>query len=186
MASRNDSTSESPYEFDKVIKEVDAIIAQCMNDTSHEDRQQSYLEVHGVLDDFKETPEAIEKALIDFQAEIEKIAKKDALIMAESMDKAYVNDPSLRLKFLRGERFNVNRAAVKFVQHFDLKLELFGKSKLVKDIEQEDLDEDDIRALYCGYVQWLPLRDISGRTVTVFFPGKTAYTSTTSMSRVCI
>lgn len=177
--------SSSPYEFEKVRKEVDSIIAQCMNDATHEDRQQSYLEVHGVLDEFEETPEAVQQALDELKAQIKEITtKRDALDLAESMDEEYVNDPSLHLKFLRGERFNVKNAAAKFVHHFELKMELFGKSKLVKDIEQEDFDEDDIKALYLGYVQWLPLRDISGRTVTVFFFGNTL-TQTTSLSRVC-
>ena len=179
-------TTTSPFEFEKVSKEVDSIIAKCMNEMTHEDRQKSYLEVHGVLDEFDETPTAVQDALEGMKARIVKSTKnRDALELAESMNEDYVNDPSLHLKFLRGEKFNVKNAAQKFVQHFELKMELFGKSKLVKDIEQEDLDEDDIKALYSGYVQWLPLRDISGRTVTVFFPGKTT-AQTTSLSRVCI
>ncbi|CAJ1968355.1 unnamed protein product [Cylindrotheca closterium] len=175
----------SPFEFEKVSREVDSIIAQCMNDMTHEDREQSYLEVHGIVDRFNETPTAVQEALEGMKAAIEKSTKKDALKLAESMDEAYVNDSSLHLKFLRGEKFNIKKAAQKFVQHFELKMELFGESNLVKDIEQEDLDENDTKALYLGYVQWLPLRDISGRTVTVFFPGKaTAQLDSLSRQRV--
>ncbi|CAJ1950334.1 unnamed protein product [Cylindrotheca closterium] len=134
-----------------------------MNDMTHEDREQSYLEVHGIVDRFNETPTAVQEALEGMKAAIEKSTKKDALKLVESMDEAYINDSLLHLKFLRGEKFNIKKAAQKFVQHFELKMELFGESKLVKDIEQEDLDENDTKALYLGYVQWLPLRDISGR-----------------------
>ncbi|CAJ1968353.1 unnamed protein product [Cylindrotheca closterium] len=174
-----ESPNSSPFEFERIRKEVDSIIAQCMNDTTHEERQKSYLEVHGVTNGFDETPAAVQDALEGMKMEIQKITKnRDALTLAESMDEEYVNDPSLHLKFLRGEKFNVKKAAQKFVRHFELKLELFGKSKLVKDIEQEDLGEDDMEALHLGYVQWLPLRDISGRTVTVYFTGKTASKAT--------
>lgn len=172
------------FEFDEVIQEVDSIIAQCMNDMTHEDRQQSYLEIHGVSEEFHETPSSIQHSLEQMKAHVEKIAKKEALDLARTMDESYVNDPSLLLKFLRGERFNETQAAEKFVRHFELKRELFGKAKLVKDIEQSDLDEDDIIALYSGYVQWLPLRDIVGRTVTCFFPGMSS-AQLSSISRVC-
>ncbi|CAJ1968359.1 unnamed protein product [Cylindrotheca closterium] len=170
-----ESPSSSPFEFERISKEVDSIIAQCMTETPHDERQKSYLEVHEVSNVFDETPAAVQDALEGMKMEIQKITKnRDALTLAESMDEEYVNDPSLRLKFLRGEKFNVKKAAQKFVRHFELKLELFGNSKLVKDIEQDDLGEGETKALYLGYVQWLPLRDISGRTVTVYFTGKTS------------
>lgn len=177
------SSHHSAFEFDPVIEEVDAIIAKCMNDLTHEDRQQSYLEVHGVPNELEETPSLVEESLARMKHHIAQVANKDALELAESMDREYVQDPALLLKFLRGDRFNAPYAAQKFVRHFELKRELFGTSKLVKDIEQSDLNDDDISALYSGYVQWLPLRDITGRTVTIFFSGASSQ-KTSVMSKV--
>ena len=86
------------------------------------------------------------------------------------MKPEYVKDPVLRLKFLRGERFSARPAAQKLVKYFELKLYLFGASKLVKDVEQDDLSKEDMAALYSGYVQWSPLKDSSQRTVYIMFP----------------
>ena len=55
--------------FDEVIKEVDSIIANCMKNVTHNEREQAYLEVHGIsVDDVQETPEAIEKALTEMKS----------------------------------------------------------------------------------------------------------------------
>ena len=178
------SPINDPFEFDKVIKEVDSVIAECMADITHTDREQSYFSVHGISNDIEETPDIVQKALVEMKSQIDKIRKKDALELAERMDTNYVNDPALHLKFLRGDNFNAASAAAKFVRHFEFKMELFGEAKLVKDIEQEDLDENDIKTLYSGYIQWLPLRDISGRTVAVFFPFSNGSTEISTLSKV--
>ena len=182
--------AESPvddrFRFEEVIKEIDSIIAKCMTDITHTDREQSYLSVHGISDEFDETPDVVERALAEMKSQIEKIPNKQALDRAEAIDSKYVHDPSLQLKFLRGTRFNVAKAAAKFVRHFDLKLQLFGESKLVKDIEQEDLSDGDIKTLYSGFNQWLPLRDISGGTVAVFFPASNDFSELPHLSNVCI
>lgn len=179
---RPESPPSDPFEFAEVIKEVDSIIAKCMTDITHKDREQTYLTVHGISDDNQETPALVESSLKEMKAQIEKIPGKNALELAQQMDKEYVD--ALYLKFIRAERFNAALAASKFVQHFELKMELFGQSKLCKDIEQEDLSENDIKALYSGYVQWLPLRDISGRTVTIVFPAASGPAELSSVSKV--
>jgi hypothetical protein len=162
------------FESGKIMKEVDSIIANSMQDLSQEDREKSYLDLHGVSNIIEETPALIQQSLKLMDSEIACILneKKDAYSIAESMDPSYVHSPTFRLQFLRGDRFNSCSAATRFVKHFELKKDLFGDSKLVKDITQDDLGQDDIMALYNGYVQWLPIKDPSGRTVSILFPGQ--------------
>jgi hypothetical protein len=70
------------------------------------------------------------------------------------------------LRFLRADGFDVNAAAERLGKHFAVKLELFGPELLAKDIVQDDLDEDDLKALYHGDMgHVLPFRDRAGRTI---------------------
>jgi hypothetical protein len=56
------------------------------------------------------------------------------------------------------------------VLHFKVKLELFGPEKLTKDITQDDLEDGDMKNLYSSHSQILPLRDRSGRCITLWLP----------------
>jgi len=161
---------DDAFAVSSMMKQVDAIIAQNLNDLSPEDRETSYSHVHGISDAIHETPSLISQSLELMQQEIDRIHGKDAYNVAESMSPAYVHSSVLRLKFLRGERFCARPAALKLVKHFEYKRYLFGSSKLVKDIEQDDLSDEDISVLYSGYVQWSPLKDSSQRTVSILFP----------------
>lgn len=149
---------------------VDAIIAKNLNQLSQEDREKSYSDIHGISGALQETPSLVAQSLELMEQEINLIHTKDAYDLAKSMKPEYVHDSALRLKFLRGEHFSARPAAQKFARFFELKLYLFGAPKLVKDIEQDDLNEEDLAALYSGYVQWLPLKDSSQRTVYILFP----------------
>lgn len=167
MADKNDDT----FAVKSMMNEVDAIIASNLKDLSPEDREKSYSDVHGISEGtLSETPLLIASSLSLMQQEIDQMYPKDAYNMAESMSSEYVHNPELRLKFLRGERFCARPAALKLVRHFDLKAHLFGTSKLVKNIEQDDLSDEDIAALYSGYAQWSPLKDSSQRTIGILFP----------------
>jgi hypothetical protein len=76
-----------------------------------------------------------------------------------------VKDRVLRLKFLRAESFIAKQAADRMIRFFDIKLFLFGKDKLCKDITIKDLDYDDMATLEAGFLQLLPVRDRSGRCI---------------------
>jgi hypothetical protein len=67
--------------------------------------------------------------------------------------------------FLRSEYFNSRKAARRLVDHFQLKLVLFGLEKLVTDITMDDLPDDALDCLHCGHIQILPVKDSSGRTI---------------------
>jgi len=158
------------FAVNKMMSEVDGIIADHLKELSPEDRENSYSLLHGICKEIDETPSLIAQSLELMDQEISNIQRKDAYILAETMNPDYVKNPDFRLKFLRGDRFSVMTAAAKIVNHFEMKKFLFGASKLVKDIEQDDMSEEDIVTLYSGYVQWSPLKDTVGRTISIVFP----------------
>eukprot|EP00985_Skeletonema_marinoi_P017738 scaffold9803_cov72-Skeletonema_marinoi.AAC.1 len=92
-----------------------------------------------------EPDDLVGKALKDLDDEIEKLPsdQKGALVKAMQMSKDYVSS-NFRLKFLRAEKFDAHLAAERMALHFEEKLELFGEEKLVREIIQSDLDEDDM------------------------------------------
>ena len=110
----------------------------------------------------------ISTALSNLEVELQLWTSKEAYEAKKSMNPDYVSDKKFQLKFLRADRFDAKQAALRLVRHFQAKLELFGKSKLVKDIVQDDLDRDDMEALYSGFSQMLPVRDRAGRLVWVW------------------
>jgi hypothetical protein len=77
----------------------------------------------------------------------------------------YVKNRKFLLIFLRADRFHAKKAAWRIVGHFHKKLELFGASKLCKDITLKDLDPRAMEVIEHGYLTVLPGRDRSDRLV---------------------
>mmetsp|Transcript_31696 Transcript_31696/g.76737 ORF Transcript_31696/g.76737 Transcript_31696/m.76737 type:complete len:352 (-) Transcript_31696:564-1619(-) len=90
--------------------------------------------------------------------------------MARGMDPGYVSARAFRVMFLRGTRYDAEAAAEQMLKFFEMKHQLFGKSKLVKDITLDDLDENDIACLKSGCIQ-LAGKDRSGRQIILNLPG---------------
>jgi hypothetical protein len=128
--------------------------------------------MHGVSDEVPEEPEFVAKKLNETRDALLKITSKpnastEALRLAETINPDYLNNRKFLLSFLRAERFDDKKAAERMTRYFDWKLSLFGERKLCQDITLEDLQEDDMATLEKGYIQRLPKRDRSGRSVRV-------------------
>lgn len=149
---------------------VDSIIAAELAKLSVEEREQAYLDVHGVIQHIDESPEMINKGLAEMENAMKQLPNREAYELATSMDAQYVSDAEFRLRFLRTELFDATKAAARFLRHFQIKLDLFGEDKLVMDITQDDLDQDVMDALYSGYGRFLPHHDRAGRLVNVVIP----------------
>lgn len=145
--------------------EIDTLVARDMNELSGKEREQVLHDIHGVVDIPNETPLKLEEKLAELEAEIQRIAAKSAYQRAHTVSETYVNDRSFRLKFLRADRFDAKSAARRLVSFFEQKLIIFGPDKLVKDITIDDLDHDDLAVLKNGHMQFLPQRDMAGRTI---------------------
>jgi len=146
---------------------ADCYLANEMAKLSVRDREKVYHDIHGITNQMEESPQLIQISLLALDEQLEYVKVKEAYETAKSIDPTYVSNNDFRLQFLRAERFDVKKAASRLVLHFRIKHELFGREKLCKNITQDDLDDDDIDALYDGYQQILPLRDQAGRVVFV-------------------
>ena len=138
-------------------------------DMTPSDREHAYEDIHAIPVKQDEDPVIIEQSLGQLDYEIEIREDNQAYHLAKSSNPAYVLNRNFRLLFLRSDRFDATKAAFRMVRHFQIKMELFGKEKLGRDIVQDDLDEDDLKVLYNGNIQLLPTKDRGGRAI--FFLG---------------
>jgi len=90
----------------------------------------------------------------------------------------YLNDPDVRLRFLRCENFDARAGAKRFVNFLDLAKEAFGNCVAERPIRLSDFLESsggrrnryqqhEKKALSGSRIQYLPFRDRSGRRVKV-------------------
>jgi hypothetical protein len=161
---------------------IDSVIAKQLSLLSVQDREKAYMDVHGVSDLVEETPEMVEGGLVQLEYEILLLKDRAAYDLAESMGPSYTRNPDFRLAFLRAELFDSQQAALRLIRHFQLKLDLFGRDRLVIDITQDDLDKDDMVTLYRGYGQFLSATDRAGRIINLLVPRPGEY-STISLVR---
>ena len=149
---------------------TDALLAKTMNQLSMIEKERALEEIHGVASIDEEDPEMVNRCMNELEIEISKIDNKRAYNEARSISPEYVSSRKFILPFLRADSFNVHDTAHRIVLYFELKLDLFGSSKLVKDITQSDLDDDDMACLESGYGQLLSERDRSGRAILCVVP----------------
>jgi hypothetical protein len=89
----------------------------------------------------------------------------DVYRRAVSIDNHYVQNPELRLAFLRAERFSVRDSARRFLGFLCEKEMLWGASRLNRSITIDDFDHEDMKGLRSGQLQLLPHKDQSGRQI---------------------
>jgi hypothetical protein len=70
-----------------------------------------------------------------------------------------VEQREFRLSFLRAERFDIKKAATRFIDYFEEKRRLFGVNNLTTKIKLKDLDSQTKDCLESGQIQLLPGRD---------------------------
>ncbi len=95
----------------------------------------------------------------------------EAYKVAREINPEYVKHPLFTTGFLRAEDYHTENAARRIFTYLRIKLELFGRDKLTRDILLDDLGEDGRAYLESGALQILPKRDTSGRRV-VFGVGR--------------
>ena len=89
----------------------------------------------------------------------------EAYKVAREINPEYVKHPLFTKGFLRAEDYHTEKAARRIFTYLRIKLELFGRDKLTRDILLDDLGEDGRAYLESGALQMLPKRDTSGRRV---------------------
>lgn len=146
---------------------LSTLIASELSKMTLEDREKVLEEVHGVVENNQEDPDEIQILFEKVQEELKRIRYKQAYEKAAFLSNTYVTDPEFVLHFLRADNYKPRKAAVRLVEHFKHKLELFGEDALVREIMYDDLTEDEKAILRTGFVQVLPDTDRAGRYVFV-------------------
>jgi len=168
-------------------KSADSLIASLMAKLSVADREKAYMDVHGLPDDHaEESPELIQESLMLLQNEIDFLSDKKAYSIAEQLGPKYTQDRDFRLAFLRCEKFDCQKAALRIVRHFQMKLDLFGEDKLAMDITQDDLAMDDMDALYSAAGRFLNAYDSGGRIINFIVGVPKIYTTGALVSPRCL
>jgi hypothetical protein len=143
-----------------------------LNKLSIQERDEASFDLHGVNTILNEDKELTSESLHAFESELSAIpqTEKLAYLSARQQNPDYVMDNKFLLMFLRADQFDTKAAASRFVSFFRIKLELFGREKLGRDIRVDDLNEDDIACLESGYAQVLNDRDRAGRAIFMLMP----------------
>ena len=148
----------------------DLLLAEEMNRLTFEERERVYEDINGVGKSHEESPIFIQKCIKELD---EMLGKGGTMSQAtlRNYHRALFLRPNLqrndmfKLMFLRAALYNIEKAADRIVKFFDLKMELFGDSKLAKRITIDDLSENDLMHIRSGSIVDLPFRDQSGRPV---------------------
>lgn len=143
-----------------------------LNKLSIKERDEVNCDVHGVTAILNEDPAFTSQSIRSFESELEAIPQndKDAYLAAREQNSDYVTDKKFLLMFLRAVEFDTKAAAARFAAFFEIKLNLFGRDKLGRDIRVDDLNEDDIACLESGYAQVLNARDRADRSILMLMP----------------
>lgn len=143
-----------------------------LNKLSIQERDEANFDLHGVNAILNEDEELTSECLHAFESELSAIpqTEKKAYLSARDQNPDYVMDSTFLLMFLRADQFDTKAAAARFVSFFRIKLELFGRDKLGREIRVDDLNEDDIACLESGYAQVLNARDRAGRAIFMLMP----------------
>lgn len=171
--------------------EVDKLLADVWTKLNFNDRVEIEEEIHGVrCGAVDETPELIERTLVEFDEKLNARKEQETetdkgllrnVIRACSLDsstkapnetesnsKCYLNDPDVRLRFLRCECFAIDKAVQRMVSFLELTADLFGDYVAERPIQLSDFNtKEEESALQNSRNQYLPFRDRSGRRVLV-------------------
>jgi hypothetical protein len=149
--------------------ETEKLLVQELNQLSVQEREQVLEEIHGVQCPVEEEVNFVNSRLQILQEEILKIRKRYAYEKAVFVAPQKVKARGFCLMFLRSERFDPRKAAKRMVQYFESKLRLFGFDNLVKPITLECMNEEDVKAVKTGCLQYSKSKDRAGRTVAFLF-----------------
>ena len=174
--SPNSATTSNPTEA------TDKFLSAELKRLTIYEREKATEDIHGISAVIEETPEFVQAKVHAFDEEVFKLRRRHARISTSNFTTAYEkalflnpqlvsHDVDFKLMFLRGDSFDVEKAAHCYMLHFTTKLQLFGWDKFAKQsITLDDLNDEEHDILSRGGIQPLPLKDRAGRHVMLVFP----------------
>jgi hypothetical protein len=181
---RNGGEEEEDDDDDEAFvshEDVDAHLASELQHMTMEARSRLFDEIHGVgtLPPEETSPGLIRECLHRMALALEDIPDKPAYDEALTYPTSFVNNGgdgtttagddnnAYRLSFLRAERFDPRKAAVRMVRMLELLSRYFGPVSLRRFLTFEDLTEEARSFVRCGNLQLLPFRDRAGRMIVM-------------------
>ena len=171
------------------LDDVDTLVAQEMTRLSFTDREKVLQDLHAIADnhfDNEPSPKIRTERLQEFQHALDFQIPADQKIdynYACHTHPNFVQKEAFRIQFLRTDLWDPYKAAIRFVKHFQVKQQLFGRELLGEEITQDDLDPGTLEILYGGFIQDLPLRDMAGRVISFVIPNPN---EGTILHKVCV
>ena len=171
---------------DDAITEIDELPWKDLLKLSQQERNAINEEIHGVKNNVcpEETPGMIDDALRRFaahlegmpDAEIEKSAylrkrrereggTGGGITNTANNTTVYTETDEWRLRFLRCDLFDAEKAATRMVKFLTILSDIFGEHVLDRPLRITDFSRAEMNAFRRGHQQLLPFRDRSGRRV---------------------
>jgi hypothetical protein len=165
------------------MKGTEDFLAAELNTLSLQERSKALDDVHCVGEELQENPEMIKQSLAAFDEEV-KAERNPIYELAASQNRAYVEDPGFRLKFLRAKLHDVKQSVRQMMNFLQYKATYFGEDKLARDITLSDLNQDDIDLMLSGLFHVQDGRDRSGRVIIYMFTHMLGRCKTETLVRV--
>ncbi|CAJ1939201.1 unnamed protein product [Cylindrotheca closterium] len=165
------------------MRQTEDFLAAEMSKLTVQERSQALDDVHCVGEELKETPKMIQQSLVEFECFVQQ-ERNPIYEIACQQNRAYVEDPCFRLKFLRAKMHNVDRAVRQMMTFLKCKAMYFGNEKVACDITLNDLNEEDMKLLLGGLFHIQDSRDRTGRVIVWIFNSMLGQCSAESLNRV--
>ncbi|CAJ1967222.1 unnamed protein product [Cylindrotheca closterium] len=167
------------------MEDTEGILTSELNKLSLQERAKALEDIHCVGQDLEETPELVEELLAEFDRTAQQQEQHDPSYkeMAKR-HRAYVQDRSLRLKFIRSKKHDVGKAVNQMLHFLRNKAKYFGNDCIGREISFDDMNEEDQELLLSGFYNIGKDRDQSGRVVMYVLPELTGSASPETFCRV--
>jgi hypothetical protein len=155
--------------------QIDDLLSRDLLNLSLKERNAINEEIHGVQTIAPmESPSMIQAALVELNGCLERMPSREKVAYLRSQElfpNTYINGADFRLRFLRCDLFDAEKAAVRMANFLDLVSDLFGDYVLKRSLKITDFSWEEMQVFRSGHFQLLPYRDRSGRRIFAFVGG---------------
>ncbi|CAJ1969772.1 unnamed protein product [Cylindrotheca closterium] len=146
------------------MKQTEDFLAAEFNKATAKERAEALDDIHCVGRALEEVPETKARLLKELDRLVQD-ERNPIYEIALKQNRAYVEDPSFRLRFLRCNMYDVHRSVRQMMAFLQHKATYFGDAKLALDIVLDDLNDDAMELLSSGLFHIQEERDRNGRVV---------------------
>eukprot|EP00526_Cylindrotheca_closterium_P008839 CAMPEP_0113615554 /NCGR_PEP_ID=MMETSP0017_2-20120614/7763_1 /TAXON_ID=2856 /ORGANISM="Cylindrotheca closterium" /LENGTH=503 /DNA_ID=CAMNT_0000524799 /DNA_START=47 /DNA_END=1558 /DNA_ORIENTATION=+ /assembly_acc=CAM_ASM_000147 len=150
------------------MKPAEDLLSSELNKLSLQERSKALEDLHCVGEELEETPEMVVQSLEEFDHVVQ-AGNYPMYNLAASQNRAYVEESSLRLMFLRANLYDTHKAVRQMDNHLRQKAQYFGEDKIARDIRLDDLSTEDVQVLLSGFLHVQAESDRTGRLILCSF-----------------